>query len=111
MEMKYSQLGPYETACTEFASDRESIGKIRVWYGKKDPTIRRYQRLSACFKCPNKCTLGKRRIISFKEGETRKDENFYAKARENKIVRKTNHRFKAITLSKEENSWDEWVIL
>ena len=111
MEMKYSQLGPYETACTEFASDRESIGKIRVWYGKKDPTIRRYQRLSACFKCPNKCTLGKRRIISFKEGETRKDENFYAKARENKIVRKTNHRFKAITLSEEESSWDEWVIL
>ena len=79
--------------------------------GKKDPTIRRYHRLSACSKCPNKCTLGKRRIISFKEGETRKDENFYAKARENKIVRKTNHRFKAITLSEEESSWDEWVIL
>ena len=34
MEMKYSQLGPYETACTEFASDHESIGKIRVWYPK-----------------------------------------------------------------------------
>ena len=79
--------------------------------GKKDATIRRYHRLSACSKCPNKCTLGKRRIISFKEGETRKDENFYAKARENKIVRKTNHRFKAITLSEEESSWDEWVIL
>lgn len=34
MEMKYSQPGPYETACTEFASDHESIGKIRVWYPK-----------------------------------------------------------------------------
>lgn len=34
MEMKYSQLGPYETACTEFASDHKSIGKIRVWYPK-----------------------------------------------------------------------------
>lgn len=79
--------------------------------GKKDPTIRRYHRLSACAKCPNKCTLGKRRIISFKEGETRKNEYFYDKARENRIVRKTNHRFKAIELSKEESSWEEWVIL
>lgn len=34
LEMKYSQLGPYETACTEFASDHESIGKILVWYPK-----------------------------------------------------------------------------
>lgn len=34
LEMKYSQLGPYETACTEFVSDHESIGKIRVWYPK-----------------------------------------------------------------------------
>ncbi len=25
--------------------------------GKKDPSIRRYNRLSACLKCPNKCTL------------------------------------------------------
>ena len=29
--------------------------------GKKDATIRRYHRLSACSKCPNKCTLGKQR--------------------------------------------------
>ena len=34
LEMKYSQLGPYETAYIEFASDHESIGKIRVWYPK-----------------------------------------------------------------------------
>lgn len=70
-----------------------------------------YHRLSACSKCPNKCTLGKRRIISFKEGETRKNEDFYDKAKENRIVRKTNHRFKVITLSEEESSWDEWVVL
>ena len=79
--------------------------------GKKDATIRRYHRLSACSKCPNKCTLGKRRIISFKEGETRKEESFYDKARENKIIRKTSRRFKTIALSEEESSWDEWVIL
>ncbi|MBR1814659.1 MAG: hypothetical protein IJ773_12675 [Lachnospiraceae bacterium] len=34
LEMKYSQPGSYETAYTEFASDNESIGKIRVWYPK-----------------------------------------------------------------------------
>lgn len=79
--------------------------------GKKDPSIRRYHRLSACLKCPNKCTLRKRRIVSFKESETRKEEDFYEKARENRIVRKTSRRFKVITLSEEESSWDEWVIL
>ena len=47
--------------------------------GKKDPSIRRYHRLSACLKCPNKCTLRKRRIVSFKESETRKEEDFYEK--------------------------------
>ena len=30
--MKYSQPGDYTTAYTEFPSDNESIGKIRVWY-------------------------------------------------------------------------------
>ncbi len=30
LEVKYSQLGPYETSYIEFASDNESIGKIRV---------------------------------------------------------------------------------
>lgn len=79
--------------------------------GKKDDTIRRYHRLSACSKCTNKCTLGKKRVISFKSGETHKHENFYDKARENKIVRKTNHRFKSVVLSDEESSWNEWVIV
>lgn len=79
--------------------------------GKKDTSIRRYHRLSACSKCPNKCTLGQQRVVSFKEGETRKKESFYDRARDNKILRKVNHRFKAIALSEEESSWDEWVIL
>lgn len=79
--------------------------------GKKDTSIRRYHRLSACSKCPNKCTLGQQRMVAFKEGETRKKESFYDRARDNKILRKVNHRFKKITLSEEESSWDEWVIL
>lgn len=32
LEMKYSQPGDYTTAYTEFPSDNESIGIIRVWY-------------------------------------------------------------------------------
>ena len=50
-------------------------------------------------------------MVAFKEGETRKKESFYDRARDNKILRKVNHRFKAIALSEEESSWDEWVIL
>lgn len=79
--------------------------------GAKDESIRRYHRLSVCLKCPNKCTLKKRRIVSFKAGETRKEETFYDKAREGKIVRKTNHKFKPLQLTAEESRWTEWVIL
>ena len=35
LEMKYSQLGDYETAYTEFSSTNSSIGKVRVWYPKE----------------------------------------------------------------------------
>ena len=35
LEMKYSQLGSYETAYTEFPSDNAAIGKVRVWYPKE----------------------------------------------------------------------------
>ena len=79
--------------------------------GKKDTSIRRYHRVSACSKCQNKCTLGKNRIVSFKEGETRKDENFYDKACAGKLYRKTNHNFKPVQLTEEESSWNEWAIL
>ena len=34
-EMKYSQLGAYETAYTEFPSANESVGKVRVWYPRE----------------------------------------------------------------------------
>ena len=46
-----------------------------------------------------------------KEGETRKEETFYDKAKEGKIVRKTNHQFKPLQLTEEESQWAEWVIL
>ncbi len=32
LEMKYAQPGSYETGYSEFASDHESIGKVRIWY-------------------------------------------------------------------------------
>ena len=35
LEMKYSQLGSFETAYTEFHSDNATIGKVRVWYPKE----------------------------------------------------------------------------
>ncbi len=35
LEMKYSQLGTYVTAYTEFPSDHAAIGKVRVWYPKE----------------------------------------------------------------------------
>ena len=79
--------------------------------GKKDPSIRRYHRLSACAKCQNKCTLAKKRLISFKEGEIRKDESFYDKARKGRIFRRANHSFKPIKLDEGESSWTEWVII
>ncbi len=35
LEMKYSQPGAFETAYTDFPSDNESIGKVRIWYPKE----------------------------------------------------------------------------
>ncbi len=35
LEMKYSQLGEYETSYMEFPYDNASIGKVRVWYPKE----------------------------------------------------------------------------
>lgn len=79
--------------------------------GKKDSTIRRYHRVSACSKCKNKCTMGKRRVISFKEGETQIDETFYDRCQVGMIYRKINHTFKQFQLREEESSWNEWVII
>lgn len=79
--------------------------------GKRDDSIRRYHRMSACEKCKNKCTMGKRRVISFKAGETMKEENFYDKAKNGELYKRTNHNFKPMKLSDEESKWNEWVIL
>ena len=35
LEMKYSQLGTFDTAYTEFPSENATIGKVRVWYPKE----------------------------------------------------------------------------
>ena len=32
LEMKYAKPGSFETSYTEFVSDNESIGRVRVWY-------------------------------------------------------------------------------
>lgn len=79
--------------------------------GKIFTSTRRYHRLSACLKCQNKCTLGKKRVISFSDGETKREEKFYEKALRNKISKRKSQRFKAISLSEEESIWNEWVIL
>ncbi|MBR6705864.1 MAG: hypothetical protein IKI84_04190 [Clostridia bacterium] len=41
LEMKYSQLGAYETAYTEFPSANGSIGKVRVWYPRNWKTAQK----------------------------------------------------------------------
>ena len=38
LEMKYSQVGSFETAYTEFPSDNDAIGKVRIWYPKEVET-------------------------------------------------------------------------
>lgn len=35
LEMRYADPGVFETSYTEFVSDNESIGKVRVWYPTK----------------------------------------------------------------------------
>jgi transposase len=79
--------------------------------GLKDVTLRRYHRASACKHCPNKCTMGKKRIISFKPDETQIAATFYDKCKTGKITRKANLTFTPIQLSPEERCWDAWVIV
>jgi transposase len=61
--------------------------------GKRQSECRRYHRLSACSKCPNKCTTAKRRIISFKSGETRVYTRFYDDCLAGTLTRKAGHAF------------------
>ncbi len=55
--------------------------------------------------------MGKRRVISFKEGEIRKEEIFYDKANEGRIYKRINHDFRPLKLTEEGSKWDEWIIL
>jgi len=61
--------------------------------GQKYDNRRRYHRVSICKKCPNKCTVGKKRVISFKTGETRIYTDFYDDCIAGNITRKTNNSF------------------
>ena len=61
--------------------------------GKKQPDSRRYHRIAVCMKCPNKCTLAKMRVISFKPGETRIYTNFYDDCLAGNMTRRLNHSF------------------
>jgi len=61
--------------------------------GKIYHDIRRYHRLSVCQKCPNKCTTAKKRVISFKTGETRIHANFYDDCIAGNITRQANNTF------------------
>lgn len=61
--------------------------------GKPETDRRRYWRLSVCLKCKNKCTTAKRRIISFRTGETRIYTDFYDNCIAGSLTRKANHTF------------------
>lgn len=76
--------------------------------GVKDETIRRYHRAAACKHCPNKCTLEKRRVVSFKEDEARVEEPFYERCKAGRITRRTNHDFKRIAAKAE---YETWVVI
>lgn len=78
--------------------------------GVPDKTIRRYHRLSVCLKCKNKCTMGKKRVVGFKEGETRVPATFYDRCKAGRITQRVNRTFSARKLS-EDCDWDEWVTI
>lgn len=78
--------------------------------GAKDTTMRRYHRAAACAKCKNKCTMGKRRVIGFREGETRVPATFYDRCKAGKITKRVNHTFAARKPS-DRCDWDQWVTI
>ena len=78
--------------------------------GIPDKTIRRYHRLSVCLKCRNKCTMGKKRVVGFKEAETRVPATFYDRCKAGRITQRVNHAFVERKPS-EDCGWDEWVTI
>ena len=79
--------------------------------GVTDRTVRRYHRAAVCNKCTNKCTMGKRRVVSFKAGQTRLLTDFYDRCKAGKITQRANRTFVAKKLSADNCTWDEWVTL
>jgi len=79
--------------------------------GVTDLSLRRYHRAAACKKCANKCTMGKRRVISFKPGETRINIDFYERCKVGEITQKMNHTFICKKLSSDKSIWNEWVTI
>jgi len=79
--------------------------------GVTDASIRRYHRAAVCKKCANKCTMGKRRVVSFKPGETKVSIDFYDRCKAGKITRRVNHTFSARKPSAENGVWNEWVTI
>lgn len=72
---------------------------------------RRYHRVAACEKCPNKCTIGRRRVISFKPDETRVYTSFYEDCTAGKLTQKTNHTFVRINAILGDDDCSKRVIL
>lgn len=79
--------------------------------GKTDSSVRRYHRAAACKKCRNKCTMGQRRVVSFKEGETQIYTDFYERCKAGMITKRTNHGFIVRNTPPEKSNWNEWVTL
>lgn len=79
--------------------------------GKKRLDRRRYHRVTACAKCPNKCTTARQRIITFHPGETRVYTSFYDDCTMGKLTRKANHTFVKIDLPPEEKGGNQKVVM
>lgn len=77
--------------------------------GIVDTTIRRYHRLSARKRCPNKCTTGKERFISFKPGVTRIPAHFYDTCNTRQFTQRANHTYAKMSALPENSRYDEWV--
>jgi len=79
--------------------------------GKADTSIRRYHRAAACKGCKNKCTIGQRRVVGFKLGETKIPTDFYERCKAGKITKRANHDFIERNTPMEQSKWNEWVTL
>jgi transposase len=79
--------------------------------GKRLSDCRRYHRVASCAKCTNKCTIAKRRIISFKPGETQVYARFYDSCLAGIATRRANHSFVRLETPSEDRIKAEKVIV